>query len=158
MKTIYKIIIFLAVFELTAILVNGMNIFPAESTFFSDINSEEVREAGNNPLDVYLTLFKPSGFEVAGFSFSSASFTAILIVILTFGTGVAILTKSFVPAVLALQGIILLPMITRSGGFFRKLFENFDSTALTYLGVTIIVGFLIVLLITIIETPTHGRS
>ena len=158
MKTIYKIMIFLTVFEMTVILVNSMGIFPSESAFFSDVSNEDISAAGNNPFEIYAALFKPSEFSVGPILFDSADITAIILVIVTLGSGLAIFTKSFLPAIFVLQAAIILPMIASSSGFFRNLFEHFDSDALVYLAVMIVVGFAVIIFITIVETPTHGRS
>lgn len=158
MKTIYTIMIFLAIFQVTVILVNSLGVFPDDSTFYSDIESSELQKAGNNPSTIFSKLFVPSDTNIAGFSLSSGSIIAVIILIATLGTGIAIFTQSFVPAILAIQGILFVPMITNSMTFFTKLFRNFNSNSLTYLAVTIGVGFLIILLITVVETPTHGRS
>jgi len=157
MKTAYIAIIFLVVFQMSILLVNAMDIFPTDGTFYSDIEQQELRNAGNDPLKIFEKLFIPADVNIAGFSLG-AGIWAVVFLIATVGTGAAIFTHSFVPAVLAVQAILFIPLVTRSMTFFNKLFRTWDHASLTYLSLIMIVGFLVIIFITIIETPTHGRS
>ena len=38
---------------MTVLLVNAMEIFPSDSSFYSDIEQERLRDAGNNPLEIF---------------------------------------------------------------------------------------------------------
>ena len=158
MKTAYIAIIFLVVFQMTILLVNSTGIFPSDKGFYSDIDQKQLEAAGNDPLELFKVLFTPAAdTTVAGFSLG-AGIWAVVFLIAGLGTGAAIFTHSFVPAVLAVQGILFIPLATRSMTFFNSLFRTWDHASLTYLSLILVVGFLVIIFLTIIETPTHGRS
>ena len=54
MKKIYKLIIFLVVFEFSVIIVNATGVFP--NTLYSDVETEDLRSV-ENPVDILPYLF-----------------------------------------------------------------------------------------------------
>jgi len=162
MKTIYKIVIFLAMFQVVVLMVNATGVFPSDGTFYSDIEQNELQEAGNDPGALFSILFTPKGsFSVLGITeieLSSVDAAAIIGIIIGVGSLVAIATHSYLPVVLAVFGIILLPMIANSMTFLSGLMRKWDSASMTYLSVVLGLGVLIIIIITILEMPVHGRS
>lgn len=162
MKGLYKIIIFFATFQIMTLIVSLIGVFPY--SFYSDIDVEEMATK-ENPADMLSYLFVPgTGYTInvfgrdIGISLDSVSISAIISIVVIAGALASVVTRSFIPVVVALFGILFVPMITRSRDFFNHLFTHWNSPALFYLGICLGVGILILVIIHIIETPTHGDS
>lgn len=162
MKTIYKIVIFLAMFQVVVLMVNATGIFPEDGILYSDIDQDELIAASNDPGALFSILFTPKGsFNILGLTeITLSSVDAVLIIgaIIGIGSVVAVATHSYLPVVLAVFGIVLLPMIANSMSFFNGLMRNINNTNVTYLTVVLGLGVLIIIIITILEMPVHGRS
>jgi hypothetical protein len=153
LKTLYKLLLFFAIFQMMAITVGALNIFPPGSTLYSDIDYNELSSL-NSPVDIIGYLFAPeSGSNMEGFTIA-----ALVGVMAIAGGLVAWFTGSFVPVIAAVIGFALVPMLVKSQSFFSKLFSMGNSQALIYLGLCLGVGFIIIAAITLIELPTHGDS
>ncbi|MBE3095351.1 MAG: hypothetical protein IMZ52_10005 [Actinobacteria bacterium] len=155
MKTLYNILLFFAIFQMTAITVGVLGIFPAGSTLYSDIDYNEL--AGyTSPADILAYFFIPTGVILnLGTTFSIVA----LVSAIGIGGGlVSIVTKDVTPVLIAIVGLCLIPMLVKSQSFFSKLFSIGNSQALIYLGLTLGVGFIIIAAITLIELPAHGDS
>ena len=144
-----------------AVVIGVMNIFPY--SMYSDIDTN-ISEA-DNAMDIVAYLFLPSGtFSVLGIEIgldatdTGAILTIVIGAIVGIGALVAVATHSFIPVVLSIFGIIFVPMINNSSTFLSHLFTHWDSPSLAYLGITLGVGIVILVLIHIMETPTHGDS
>lgn len=145
-------------FECTIILLSVLNVFPADSTFFSDFETEPLMEnlSAGNYAGVIGYLFKPP-VDIPGVSDTVFSI-GMLIGIFLIGTGLAIFTQSYVPFVIAIIGASFYPMITHSLGLFRKLFIYHDNQALLIFGVILGLGAVIAFVFAMVESATHGES
>ena len=104
---------------------------------------------------VFSNLFAPAD-NVWGFN--SMQIGALMVIIMGGGTIIALLSKTYVIIPMMVLGFSFFNMITKSYGFFNKLFTNWNSTELVYLSLCFGVGLVIIVIITIIEMPSHGRS
>jgi len=159
MKLLYKIIIFLAMFQIVVVAVESTSIYP--NSFFeeNEIETLEIEEEDDIPNAmnvIFENMFLPSEGIFGEIRYGVAVLVGIFLVA---GTAVSFLTKQN-PAVIviAVLGYSFFNMISNSFGFFSNLFRNWNSTALIYLGVAIGVGLVIITIITILETISHGRS
>jgi len=159
MKTVYVAIIWLAMFQMTALTIGSLGVFPADSTLYSDFDTQELEDNAGNPLDVLAYLFAPGETtSIAGITITSAQILTIVGVIAGLGTLGAVFTGNYIVAVLVVVGVTFVPMITKSLGFFQKLFVHWDTAALTYMGVQLALGVVILLLLLIVELPAQGDS
>jgi len=158
MKLIYKLTIILAIFQFTVLIVNSLGgdnpIFPKESQFYSDseINAD-IRDA-DSAWNATMYFFVPSSNSIV----ETVSISAIAAMIFIGGTISAFVTHSFVPIAFAFLLYIFFNMLTKSIGFINKMFYNWDNQSMIYLAICIGVAVFTIFIITIAETPTHGRS
>jgi len=153
MKLIYKAIIFFAVFHIVVLMINSLNVFPAEATLYSDADTAEYDF--DDPADLVAYIFPAIGGKDITFSILVAGFTTLGAFL---GIGLSVVTHSLAPIAIYLLGATMIPMMLNSWGFFNKLLYNWDSEQLVYLAIALGVGLIIISLITIIEMATHGRS
>jgi len=155
MKKLYKLIIFLAIFQFAVIIVNATNVFP--TTLYSDIETEGLRNL-DSPTDVLAYLFEPP--NIPGLSRFQTNFTfGMLITIFTIiGIAAYRISGTWTPMLVLIICGSFIPMMTKSLDFFNKLFYNWDSITMTYLALCIGVGIIILAVITVLETPTHGDA
>lgn len=152
MKKLYKILLFLAMFQLVIIMVGLLQVFPY--TFYSDVEMQDLQDIGTDPLAIMAYLFTPSDTS----SFAQFTFAALLAVFTTVGIITAWATHSWTPVIITVIVVSFVPMVTNSFKFFNKLFTNWDVSAMVYLGICIMLGVFLITVFTILETPTHGRS
>ena len=159
MKNLYKIVLFLAIFQITVVMVESLDVFP--NTFFatSDVDELDIEQADDMPEaaeTIFSNMFLPSQ---SFFGTARYGVAALVGVFLTVGTAVSFLTKQN-PAVIvvAVLGYSFFNMISNGFDFFSNLFMNWDSPSLIYLGIAFGVGLVIIVIITILESLTHGRS
>jgi hypothetical protein len=153
MKALYKMILFFAIFQVTVLMVNSMNIFPSESTFYNDMDTDEYDLSTAEGIVKFL--FPAINGEDLTVSLLVGGFTTLGVL---FGLAVSIATKSLAPLVISILGASMIPMVMNSWKIFNKIFYEFDSAALQYLGLCLGVGIIVIAIITILEMPTHGRS
>lgn len=155
MKKLFKLIIFLVVFQFAVIIINATSVFP--NTLYSDTETEELRNLAN-PIDVIPYLFAIP--EIPGLSYLQSQFTfgMLVTIFLVLGAAIARATHSWSPVIIVIIATSFVPMITKSLKFFNKLFYNWDSLTLSYMAICLGVGILLLALITILETPTHGDA
>lgn len=154
MKAIYKIILFFAIFQLVVVLVNIIDVFP--TTLYTDSETEDLRGA-KGPLGVLNYLFSVP--EIPGLGgYTTFTFGMIAFLFLVVGAAIARATHSWTPVIVVMICTTFVPMLTNSYNFFNKMFTNWNNLTLVYLGLIFGVGIVIIVLITIAETPTHGRS
>lgn len=136
---------------MTALIVSSMNIFPSDSILFSDFDLITKIEEGTDPAGIigYILFPAEDGYDI---------FAVILTTVGIVGTVVGFATKNISVVMVGLTVTLFSPLIGHSSTFFRTLFTTWDVTALTYLGVAIAVGIAATLIITLLETPTHGKS
>lgn len=159
MKTVYVAIIWLATFQMIALTVASLGVFPSDSTLYSDFDINELEDNADSPLNILTYLFAPGDTtSIAGISVPSAGLVTIIGVIAGVGTIGAIFTGNYIIAVLAVVGVTFIPMFTKSFGFFQKIFLYWDTAALTYLGLTLGLGLFILVLLLIVEFPAQGDS
>ena len=160
MKSLYVIVIYLIIFQITILIVGATGIFP--NGFYSDFDTNELKNHAATPQGLISYLFVPSGTLndwINRFG-GGAEFIipALVGVFITIGSVISFFTQSFAPISIAIVGLLFVPMITKSYGFFNKLFTYGDSQAMLYLGLLFGVLIFVIAIITIIEMPTHGRS
>jgi len=146
-------------FQMTAIIVAALNVFPSGTGLFSDLNVADIQ--GKSAMEVISYLIMPTdGYTIPGFTQVQTEFTIGMLTaaIAVVGVVAGAITKNVSIGIATLIGIIFVPMVTKSMEFFNRLFTTWDVTALTYMGVTLGVGIIAIIIITIFETPTHGRS
>ena len=103
---------------------------------------------------IFSDFFTPAGNEY----FSSMSMSALVALFVGVGSAIAFVTKSYVAIPVIIIGFSFFNMMTKSYGFFSKLFTNWDNTQLTYLGICLGTLLIVVTVITIVEMAAHGRS
>jgi len=159
MKTLYVILLFFAVFQISTLLVGSLGIFPMDSVLYSDFETAELESYAQNGsyLDAFGYVFAP-GDTIFGISIAKADISIIIGVVCGVSAILGIATHHPSIGILPIMGILFIPMITQSGNFFRSIAMKFSSTALMYIFVIIMLQVIVVFLFTIIETPTHGRS
>jgi hypothetical protein len=158
MKTLYKIIIFFAMFQMSILVINATGVF-GNNTFYSDAELGRLQNMEDPTVIIgYIFGFPeipgvPAHITVFGFPFLIAAFTIA-------GAIYAWKTHSYAPITIVVIAGAFLPMIAKSLGFFQKMFTNWETAAssLMYIGIALSVGIFIIAIITIIEMPTHGRS
>lgn len=156
MKSIYKIFIFFLMFQMSAIIISGLNIFPSVG-LYSDLNYNDIQ--GKDAIQIISYFITPTGgYSQAGSYYPVFGIELILGIIGVAGVLIGFLTKDVSIAVVGLIAAIFVPMIAKSMGFFNRLFNQFDTPSLVYLGLAMGVGIAAIVIITLIETPTHGRS
>lgn len=155
MKKIYKIMIFLVLFQFSVVIVNALEVFPSENTFYSDAETRSIREL-DSPTDALSYFFELPG--IPGLSALQTTFTfgMLVILFLSIGAAIARATHSWSPVIVVIIATSFVPMLMKSLGFFNKMLYNWNNQALMYLGLTLGVGIIILVVITILETPTHG--
>lgn len=152
MKNLYKIILFFAIFQMAVVIVGATNVFPY--TLYSDVETAELR-AIDNPTDFLAYFFEPP--DIFGLS-GTFTFAMFITVFFTLGAAAAWATHSWTPVVVAFLATSFVPMMMKSFKFFNKLFYTWDVSAVTYLGLCIAIGIVIIAVITIVETPAQGAS
>jgi len=150
MKLLYKIILFLGMFELMVIIVNGMGVFT--NTFYSDIETDALKDKGI--WEVVQDIMLPTDNKYIG----EVSVYALAGLFVAGGILSGIATKNVIIPSLIFLLYVVFAMCLSSYEFFQDLFTKWNSDSLVYLGVVLGVGMVIVAIITVIETPTHGRS
>lgn len=163
MKSFYKLVIFLGVFQFAVIIINLTGVFPAGAVLYSDIDTEVIRNA-SSPTAVIIELFDigeipliSPAMRLTGIS-SELTFPVLVMLFITFGAIIAKATHSLTPMVIAIIGVSFVPMVTNSLTFFNRLFLNWDSMSMLYLTIALGFGILMVAIVTILETPTHGDA
>lgn len=153
MKAIYKLVLFFAILQVVAPMVTVMNIFP--TTLYSDIELGSMDDPNSLPTaeELFSMLFAP---DDTIFGLPTISLYVVMIAFTTLGTGIAIVTKSWVPVVITLLGWSVVPMINTSRTFFEKILYTWNAPSLIYLALIFGLGIIILLVITAIETATHG--
>jgi len=152
MKLLYKLIFFFMILHITILMINSLGVFP--NTLYSD---EETREYDfNDPNDILLYLFPAmDGTDNILFSILTggfvtlASLAALLVSLKTGNFGVVIVT---------LIGASFVPMILSSLNLFKKILYVGDSQAMIYLAACFSICIIFLIVITMLETITHGRS
>lgn len=152
MKLLYKVIFFFIILHVTILMINSLNIFP--NALYSD---EDTREFDfSNPNDILLFLFPAmDGEDNILFSILTGSFlglAGILAIIASVKTG------NFGIIIVVLIGSSFVPMILNSMDLFKKIVYVGDSEALVYLAACFSICVIFLVVITMLETITHGRS
>ena len=139
--------------------VNALDVFPQNSRLYSDIDMSELQEdADTSAWDVFVYLFTPTSNTYFGGVFSEMSIAALSGIFIVTGVASAILTHSLVIPSLIVLFYSVFNMLTKSMVFIDTLFRSWNSQALIFLGISIGVALFIIFLITIVESPTQGRS
>jgi len=160
MKSMYKILLFVGFFQLVVIMINVLNVFPY--TLYGDVQTNELASM-NSPLDVLAYFFEPPelpsllGIELGrvGTNFTFGLMVTLFVVM---GALISARTHSWTPIVVILISTSFVPMILKSITFFNEIIYNWDVNALAYLGLILGFGIIMMIVFTIMETPTHGRS
>ena len=154
MKLMYKVMLFLAIIQMTILIVNATGVFPKDGQFYSDTEISADVDPSDNAWNVTQAFFVPSENAYIG----NVGIGAIVLLFVGAGAIGAWITHSFIPVVIIFQCYIFFNMMLNSMGFVEKMFYNWNSNAMIYLAICLGVGIFIIFLITIVESPTHGRS
>lgn len=161
MKTLYKLIYWFIIFQMVILLINFLNVFPPEYTFYSDLEMDALREnvTDGDILGIISWMFVPPT-EYLPANLASYEFTIPLIVLMFVGVGTAFawVTQSFVPVVVIIIGVSFYSMFIKSISFFKTILQGADNQALWALGMILMIGVILALIFTLVETPTHGES
>ena len=173
MKTLYKVVMFLAIFQIIVFAVGllgtdngGSGIFPY--TLYDSSDYADIQQNSTDPITTLGHIFLPSGtfsvnipvINLHIFDFTLNTFTIIgFITLLAIGgAAVAIATRHYATAVLLVFGLVFVPMLTNSIKFFRIMFNSWNVTSVSIIGLALGVAIFILVIIHVMETPTHGRS
>lgn len=154
MKLLYKIILFFAFFQMMVLIINSLGVFP--HTLYDDM--ETSKYDFDSPEEIFGYLFLPNG-EVLGISYDEPSgwtVAAIVLIFVGIGSAFAWATHSWTPVIITLLGISFFPMLINSLGFFNKILFERQVVALEYMALLIGLGIVLIIIFSIIETPTHG--
>jgi len=155
MKLIYRIIIFLIAFQFAALIISSLGIFP--TSLYSDVQFSEFADLSWEEQLVYF--FTPEGgAEVLGIPISDFTIGAIILMMTAGGVVIGFATRNVAIISAVIVGTFFVPMLTKSINFFSVMFNTWDTPALTYLGVSIGLGIIVIVVITLVEMTTHGRS
>jgi len=157
MKKLYKLIIFLAMFQFGVLIINATGVFPTGSTLYSDVDVQELSEQ-SSPIDIFTYFFTLPDLPGLSASYSQLTFGAIVFIFMVIGAVMARATHSWTPVIVVILGTTFIPMITRSMTFFGRMFYNWDSVTLVYMFLAFGFGILMLVFATILETPTHGDA
>ena len=134
MKLIYKLMVFLAMFQCTVVIVNmldnsaGSPLFPEH--LYSDVETSDFREFDSimDPLEYFFKMPEfHIGKEVVSSGVTSVSFALIAGMFLFGGALVSIMTRNPSLISVVVLAIMFVPMITKSYGFFQKLKRSFTT-------------------------------
>ena len=161
MKLVYKIMIFMIIFPIVVLMINSLNVFPY--TFYSDEEVPYSITQDSSPADLLAIMLVPSGVleGMNAVGDDGATYVTVGIIVAIFagiGSAVAVFTKSYAPIIIAFVGLNFYNLISKSFGLFRKIFMNWESTALMYLGLAVGIIIVAIVIITIMEIPAQGRS
>lgn len=159
MKKLYKIMLIFIMFELTIIFVNLLAVFPY--TLYSEADVSDISNI-SDPAVLLGKFFTIPAITISNVEITeeAATFTFYLFISSFFIVGAAIakLSGDWTLIITTIIGMMFVPMILRSRNLFEKLFVTWETPALSFMVILIFVGLLYIALITIVETPTHGRS
>lgn len=161
MKNIYKVFIFFMMFQMMAVVIAALNVFPSGAVLYSDIDIDEIEARANDPVQIISYFITPTGGYTSFPSNPGGVLFSINVILLAAGIGGAVvgfITKNVGLAMMGIIAAMFVPMISKSMTFFQVIFSTWNVSSLSYLGVTIGVGLVTVLIITLLETPTHGKS
>jgi hypothetical protein len=166
-KTLYYVIIFLAMFQMSALMLYGLDVFPQKSMLYSDFDLSNVENI-SDPQSMLSYIFFPDevtfggidilDYKIGVIQISTITIIGIITTVIIGGAILARATQTYATVVLAVIGILFYPMIRHSFGFFRELFMMWNSSAMMFMGVTLGVGIFILFILLIVETPTQGAS
>ena len=157
MKSLYKIMIISMMFPIVVLTVNSMGIFPY--TFYSDTEIQNVYSiTPTSTAEGIFSIMLVPNIDFLGVTDQAITISLVVGVFTIAGAAVAIVTHSFAPVIISFMGYCFFVMMTKSMGFVQKIFNNFGGTEMIYLGLLIGIGIVIIVIITIVETPAHGRS
>jgi len=136
--------------------VKAMDVFPTESQLYSDVETDEWVDM--SPIDIINEIYDPNNL-VEAVDLPNFTIGAILGVLIGASIILGIFTHvgPIVPSII-LIGIAIWPLIITSRGFFNQILNNWNIMSMTYIGLTFGVGIIIIVVITLIEQPAHGRS
>ena len=158
MKAIYKFVLFLAMFQMMVLIVNATGVFPKDGQLYSDVEVyvSEGDDSGDAAWRITQAFFVPSTDD---YGLDEGLTIPIIVGLFVVGGGLAaFITHSFIPIAIIFLCYVFFTMLLNSYSFLSKLFNYGDSDSLIYLGICIGVSMFIIFVITIAETPTHGRS
>lgn len=162
MKKIYQLVFILAFFQGVILMVNATGVFP--NTFYSDSEVDSIADVNDLPTaeEWFIDMFAPDLVIFEGnpiFEHRIASVLSIVAVFLSIGVvGSIAMHGNFVPIVLAFQGYMIFTMVVNSQSFFMKLITNWDTATLTYLGLLLGLGIIILFIVTFLEQASHGDA
>ena len=155
MKLLYKMIFFFLILHVTILMVNSMNLFKGNE-LYSDVDTKNFDLT--DPNDIVLFLFPAvDGNDNIVFSILVGGFMGlggILSLVVSLKTG------NFGVVVVTLIGASFVPMILNSMKLFKQILlaSGSQSQAVIYLAACFSVAVIFLIVITMLETLTHGRG
>ena len=131
-----------------------MNVFP--STLYSDKETEALR-GEKGPTGVLSYFFEAPEIPLLE-EYTTFTFAMLSVLFLSIGAVIARASNSWTPIIVVIICTTFVPMLTSSLDFFNKMLYEWDNDILFYLALALSFGVIVIALITIVETPTHGRS
>lgn len=152
MKLLFKIILFMIFFNISALMITAMNIFPAGTTLYGDV-TYDATDPNHVPSAEEMFTKLMGGMNnpiIPGVSGSLNTYTAVLFAIVTFGIAITIITKDAKLVAAAILATVFVIMFANS----KTLFENLAKGAtpvVGYLSLMIGLGVLIIFIITTMD-------
>lgn len=150
MKGVYKAFIFLLIFQMTALMVGVLGIFPY--SMYSDIDLSSM-PSSSDPL-VFVQHFFGAGYGDVTTTLAALGISGVVL-------GVTILMSalqgSLTPFMVGIFGVMAIHMLVTSKEFLRTLFEH-GGMGVVYLGLCLFVVLGAMILFAVIEHPSGGDS
>ena len=152
MKGIYKAFLFLLIFQMTAMTISVLGVFPKSMSMYSDINFNNLDQ--NSNWWEYISYFFGAGYGDFTTTLATLGISGIV-----FGAGIflAFINGNITPFMVSIFGVIAIHMLGTSKEFFGVMLQK-GGTGVVYLGICIFVALGALILFTIIETPSGGDS
>jgi len=152
MKLLFKIILFMIFFNISALMITAMNIFPAGTTLYGDA-VYDAKDPNHIPSaeDMFSNLLTNMNNPII--SGLGITYTAIMFAIVTFGIVVSFLTKDAKLVATGIIATVFVIMFANSKALFENMLKS-TSNIVGYLALMIGVGVLIIFVITAMDYVT----
>lgn len=151
MKGIYKMMLFLMIFQITALMIGTLGVFPY--SIYSDIDLSHLPNENANWAEYIAYFF---GNDVNDLASNLGIFTAIGGILAIAGI-MALKNGTVAPFMVGVMASIAIHMLNTSKNFLSQLFA-IGGPAVVYLGICLFVPMAAIVIFSIIEHPTGGDS
>jgi hypothetical protein len=135
------------------VVINAMGIFPSVVFGVSTFNPT------SNPTDLINFIFPTHTFiNIFGGDIYIAEFTVVTITALfvAYGLTFSIITKSFMPLIIGIVGFMMFPVLLDVAAMIYGSAQPYGSNSLMLFITTIIAGFIVLGIITLLEITSQG--